>query len=433
VEREPLIFVGTCDLAGLVRGKGFPLTAQAMRLRQGVGLAPSNIMMSAFGPIYDTPFGTAGDLMLVPDPQTFVEVPFALGEVERFYLGDILMLSGQNWQCCPRHFLRRALEALQEEAGLAVVAAFEQEFVYTGVEHRPGATYSLDAWRRQGGFGEHLMAAIRSAGLEPDTFLAEYGPRQYEVTISPARGIRAADEAVIAREMARAVAQRLGHRAILAPVLEPDGIGNGTHIHFSLRDSADQPVMFDPSRPWRLTPVGEHFVAGILDHLPLLTAITAPSAASYYRLQPNRWAPTWANVALQDRGASIRVCPIFDRPANHNFNVEYRVADATASPYLALGALAWAGLDGIKRKLSLPEVSEENFWEMTDDERRDAGAKPLPRSLPESLNLLASSDAARDWFGDEFFEAYLRFKRSELKVLDGMSPAEICERYAAVY
>ena len=77
MEREPLIFVGTCDLAGLVRGKGFPEAAQAPRLRQGVGLTPSNIMMSAFGPIYDAPYGTAGDLMLVPDPSTYVEVDFA--------------------------------------------------------------------------------------------------------------------------------------------------------------------------------------------------------------------------------------------------------------------------------------------------------------------------------------------------------------------
>ena len=433
MEREPLIFVGTCDLAGLVRGKGFPLTAQALRLRQGVGLAPSNIMMSAFGPIYDTPFGTAGDLMLVPDTKTYVEVEFEMGDAERFYLGDILMLSGQHWQCCPRHFLRRALDALQHEANLSLVAAFEQEFVYTGVEHRPGATYALDAWRRQGSFAEHLMAAIRSAGLEPDSFLPEYGPRQYEMTISPARGIRAADEAIIAREMARAVAHRLGHRAILAPVLEPDGIGNGTHIHFSLRDAGDQPVMFDPARPWRMSPIGEHFVAGLLDHLPLLTAITAPSVASYYRLQPNRWAPTWTNIGLQDRGASVRVCPIFDRPASHNFNVEFRVADATSSPYLALGALAWAGLDGVKRRLALPEFNETSFWEMTDAERRATGAKPLPRSLEESLGLLAASATAREWFGDEFFEAYLRFKRSELKVLDGMTPAEICERYAEVY
>jgi glutamine synthetase len=433
VEREALIFVGTCDLAGIVRGKGFPLTAQAQRLRHGVGLAPSNIMMSAFGPIYDTPYGTVGDLMLVPDPTTYVEVEFEPGDAERFYLGDILLLSGQHWQCCPRHFLRRALAALESEAGLGIVAAFEQEFVYTGVEDRPGATYALDAWRRQGSFGEHVMAAIRSAGLEPDSFLPEYGSRQYEMTIAPARGLRAADEAIIAREMARAVAHRLGNRAIFAPILDPDGIGNGTHIHFSLRDTADQPVMFEPDRPWRMGEVSEHFCAGILEHLPLLTAITAPSAASYYRLQPNRWAPTWVNIGLQDRGAALRVCPIFELPAHHNFNVEYRVGDATASPYLALGALVWAGLDGIKRQLTLPAFSEVNFWDMSDAQRQAAGVRPLPRSLSESLNLLAASDTARGWFGDEFFECYLRFKRSELMAVEGMSPADICARYAEIY
>jgi glutamine synthetase len=433
VESEALIFVGTCDLAGLVRGKGFPLTAQAQRLRVGVGLAPSNIMMSPFGPILDTPYGTAGDLTLMPDPTTYVEVDFELGDAERFYLGDILLLTGQHWQCCPRHFLRRALEALESEAGLGIVAAFEQEFVYTGVEDRPGATYALDAWRRQGRFGEHLTAALRSAGLEPDSFLPEYGPRQYEMTIGPARGIRAADEAVIAREMARAVAHRLGHRAIFAPILDPDGIGNGTHIHFSLRDTADQPVLFDPARPWRIGERGEGFVAGILDNLPLLTAITAPSAASYYRLQPDRWAPTWANLGLQDRGASLRVCPIFGQPAAHNFNVEYRVADAAASPYLALGALVWAGLDGIKRKLTLPPESEKSFWDMSEEERREAGARPLPRSLDESLSLLAASASARGWFGDEFLDAYLRFKRAELRAVEGLSPQQICAKYAEIY
>jgi glutamine synthetase len=433
VESEPLIFVGTCDLAGLVRGKGFPAAALSLRVREGVGLAPSNIMISPFGPIYDTPFGTEGDLMLVPDPSTFVEVEFADSAAERFYLGDILTIAGQYWECCPRHFLRRALEALDRDAGLNVVAAFEQEFVYTGVEERPGAAYALDSYRRQGAFGEGLMAALRSAGLMPESFLPEYGARQFEMTISPARGIRAADEAVISREMARAVAHRLGHRAIFAPMLDPDGIGNGTHIHFSLRDRTERPIFYDPERPWRLSGGGENFVAGVLDHLPLLTAITTPSAASFYRLRPNRWAPTWANIAAQDRGASLRICPIFGPPAAHNFNVEYRVADAAASPYLALGALIWAGLDGIRRKLKLPDLPEQNFWSLTDAERRAAGVRPLPRSLNEALDLLAASKLAREWFGAEFFDAYLRFKRAELRVLEGLEPAEICARYAEVY
>jgi glutamine synthetase len=426
VKREKLVFVGTCDLAGLVRGKGFPAAELSRRLRTGVGLTHSNIMLSPFGPIYDTPFGTEGDLMLVPDPSTKVEVEFDDGVAERFYLADILTTEEQPWECCPRHFLRRALAALNDcdrAAGLTILAAFEQEFVYTGVEDRPGATYALDAYRRQGPFGESYMAALRSAGLTPDSFLPEYGARQYEVTIDPARGLRAADEAVIQREMARAVAHRLGHRAIFAPILDPDGVGNGTHIHFSLRDGADRPVFYDPSRPYRLSSVGEHFVAGILHHLPVLTAITAPSAVSYYRLRPNRWAPIWANIAVQDRGAGIRVCPVFgpiggDGEAQQ-FNVEYRVADAAASPYLALGALVWAGVDGIRHSRSLPAIPARNFWDISEAEREAAGVRPLPRSLGEALDGLAASTTAREWFGDRFFDVYLRFKRAELRSLLG--------------
>ncbi len=302
MKREPLVFVGTCDLAGLVRGKGFPAAELAVRLRRGIGLTHSNIMMSPFGPIYDTPFGTAGDLMLVPDTNARVEVEFdEYSAAERFYLGDLMTTDEQHWECCPRHFLRRALFALHQtsrQTGINLLAAFEQEFVYTGVEDRPGATYALDAYRRQGLFAEHFIAALREAGLNPDSFLPEYGSRQYEVTIHPTRGLRAADEAVIQREIARAVAYRLGYRAVFAPILDPGGVGNGTHIHFSLRDGGDHPLFYDPGRPYRLTLLGEHFVAGVLHHLPALTAITAPSPVSYYRLRPNRWAPTWANIAV---------------------------------------------------------------------------------------------------------------------------------------
>jgi glutamine synthetase len=416
---EPLIFVGSCDLAGIVRGKGFPAAELPARLKKGIGLTHSNIMMSAFGPIYETPFGTEGDLMVVPDPSTRVEVEFGEGPAERFYLGDIKTTEGEYWECCPRHFLRRALAALEAEAGFGVLAAFEQEFVYTGVEHRPGATYSLDAHRRQGGFGEAYVAALRAAGLSPDSFLPEYGACQYEVTIAPTRGLRPADEAVIQREMARAVAHRLGHRAIFAPILDPDGVGNGTHIHLSLWNADGRPALYDPDRPRRLSALGEHFVAGIVEHLPVLTAITAPSAASYIRLRPNRWAPTVGDVGVQDRGASVRVCPIFapsGEPAADQFNIEYRVADATACPHLAFGAVIRAGTDGIRRRLTLSDEP-----------------KPLPRSLGEALANLDASAAAREWFGPLFFDIYRQFKRSELRVVEGLDPAEICARYAEVY
>src|SRR5690348_17555682 len=72
--------------------------------------------------------------------------------------------------------------------------------------------FALGAFRRQNSFGEIFTAALRAAGLVPDTFLPEYGPRQFEVTVMPQPALTAADHAVVTREMARATAHRLGQR-----------------------------------------------------------------------------------------------------------------------------------------------------------------------------------------------------------------------------
>ena len=414
---ETLAFIGSSDLAGLLRGKSVPLAELDGRMARGVGITHSNLMLSAFGPIYDTPFGTAGDLMLVPDPATRCRIPVADAPSIVLLLGDFRTTDGAPWKCCPRGFLRRALDALQAEFGLSLLAAFEQEMVYTGVEDRPGSPYSLDALRRQGSFGGALLAAIRGAGIVPDSFLAEYGPRQYEVTTAPAQGLRAADEAVLVRELARATAARLGHRAILAPMVQAEGVGNGTHIHWSLLE-AGRPAAYDPARPHGLSVAGEHFVAGLLHHMAALVAVTAPSAASYYRLRPGRWAPTVADLAVQDRGSAVRVCPTYATAAEsaaQQFNVEFRVADAAASPYLALGALIHAGLDGLRQRRPLPEQA------------------PLPSSLAQALDAFAASSAVAAWFGPLFRDVYLRFKRAELAAIAGLDEAATCDRYAAVY
>ncbi len=70
MEKEDLIFVGVCDLSGHVRGKAFPAADLEARLRKGMGYTGANIMMSAFGPIYDNMFGTVGDL---PHPRSIHE------------------------------------------------------------------------------------------------------------------------------------------------------------------------------------------------------------------------------------------------------------------------------------------------------------------------------------------------------------------------
>ena len=326
-------------------------------------------------------------------------------------------------------FYAALLQRLERTAGCHILASFEQEFVYTGVPSEPKRAYALTSFREQGTFGALLMAALRAAGMTPESFLPEYGPRQYEVTVRPTIGMRAADEAVILRELARSLAARAGHRAVFSPILAPEGIGNGTHIHLSLRDQAGNPVMHEASGPYGLSAVGEQFTAGILHHMPALAAITTPTVPSYYRLMPDRWAPTWANISSQDRAAGLRICP-GSAPA---FNLEYRVADAGANPYLALGALIHAGVDGIEDRLSLPRQSGKAFAAMTAEERRAAGMKPLPRTLAEALDNLRDTPAAPKWLGSEFLDLFLNFKRDEEQASAGVDPQTICDRYAAVF
>jgi glutamine synthetase len=234
---------------------------------------------------------------------------------------------------------------------LRLLATFEQEFIYSGVAAHPAQPYELDALRRQGLFGETLLAALRQAGVVPDSFLSEFGPQQFEITVAPAVGLRAADDAVITRELTQAVAYRMGQRVSFTPLPEPNGTSNGTHIHWSFLDEDDRPVLYDETRPDGLSRLGSQFIAGVLHHMPSFCAVTAPSLPSYYRLRPNRWAPVRADVGTLDRGTALRICPVVGADPlgrARQFNVEFRVADATASPYLALAMLVQAGLDGIR-------------------------------------------------------------------------------------
>jgi len=420
MQREQIVYVGTSDLFGHFRGKSFPVADLPTRLQRGLGLAPTNIFLSAFGSIQMTTFGTQAEVFLLRDPDTRVFVPFDGSTSEHFFLGDIKTAPGEAWGFCPRQILRRALDRLKSETGLRLLATFEQEFLSSGVSAHPSQPYELDSLRRQGVFGEMLLAAMRAAGVVPDSFLSEFGPQQFEVTSAPAIGMRAADDAVISREIAQAVAFRLGQRVSFTSIPDSNRVGNGTHIHWGFLDSDNQPVLYDENARWQISPLGQQFMAGIQHHLPALCAVTTPCVASYYRLRPNRWAPMTADVGLLDRGTAIRVCPIVGADPVHRAkqcNVEFRVADATASPYLALAMLVQAGLEGIRQRREI---------NLNDP-------RPLPTSLSETLYLLEASDAAKEWLGSDLHSGYLHFKRAELKGLSDLDEVEICRRYSEVY
>ena len=99
--------------------------------------------------------------------------------------------------------------------------------------------------------------------------------------------------------------------------------------------------------PWRRSLA---FAAGIVRHMAALTALAAPSAVSYQRLKPHHWAASWTTLGEKDREATLRICPTSERPGydpSRAFNMEFRAADATASPHLSLAMLIRAGIEGL--------------------------------------------------------------------------------------
>ncbi len=435
--REELVMACYCDIAGQTRGKGFPLSELDARLASGVGWTPTNIMLTAFGPIASSPWGPFGDLILRPDPEAEVRVDFQDGSaVEHFLLSDVRNTDGSPWDCCPRRFLKSAVEDLRSETGLQILAAFEHEFYYFGAQERIGSAYNLDSIRRHGVFAEVYLAALRAAGITCDSYLAEFGPRQYEVTCEPARGVQAADHAVIVREMARATAQRLGSQVSFAPAVTPDVVGNGVHIHLSLLDSKGVPVAYDATAPHGLSRIGGSFVAGILRHGRGLCALTAPSVVSYQRLVPHRWSAAWTNLGYRDREAMVRICPVNEtggRDPARQFNVEFRAADATANPYLALGVLIRAGLEGLRQELPTPEITSRDPETLTTSERERLGVTRLPQSLGEALEALAADEAACAWFPEQLLDAYVRHKEAESEIMRGLDRDTQCAHYTEAY
>lgn len=437
MKREKIVMVCGPDISGHTRGKAFPLADWEARAQRGIGWVPTNIQITAFNNIAETPFGSLGDLLMIPDLDAEVRVDFGDGSPEEhFFLGNISYTDGTPWECCVRSRLIEALGALKKETGLNLKSAFELEFQFFDETPGYGPGFSLTGLRNKKAFGEAYLSALRQAGVAPDSFLREWGDHQYEVTMHPQLGVTAADHALLMRELARATAHRLDDPITFTPLRDPDGAGNGVHIHMSFVDDDGKPATHDPNGPGGLSKVAGHFVAGILHHLPDIVAFVAPSVISYTRLTPHRWSAAFNNLGYRDREAAVRICPVADLPGmdmGKQFNFEFRAGDSAASPHLQQAAVIFAGLDGIRKEMKTQEPTEDDLSLLSTEELESRGFLRLPQSLPEALDKLEHSAAVRSWFGDLFMDVYLKHKRGEMAHLEGKTTEEICRAYEQAY
>jgi glutamine synthetase len=420
--------------SGVTLVKTIPLHRFEEAVRFGIGLSPVFTVFQVDDQITSSPHisGPTGDTRLMPDPGATVRLAaspgWALAPV------DQLDQEGEPYAACPRSFARTMLERL-DAFGLRFRGAYEVEF-FLG-SRAPFGSEDVDPPSAHGGpaygaialadvepFATALIRALESQGTGVMQFHPEYSRGQLEISVPHGTGISAADTSLALRHTVRAVARDHGLAASFAPVVFAGLVGNGMHLHLSLWRRGRN-AFHGGKGPEGMTREAEAFAAGILDALPALTAVTAPSVVSYERLQPHRWSGPWACWGRENREAALRFVTGMVGSRPDAANLEVKSMDAAANPYLALGAIVAAGIDGIERELSLPDPVLQDPADIPARRRRAMGIRRLPSSLGEAIGELEGSTMLRSAMGDVLFDAFLATRRAEREAYEGKDPDEV--------
>jgi glutamine synthetase len=429
------------DHGGIIRGKAASAGVLPARMVTGIGHTVAMMAMSMLDHLQPVEgMGPVGEVRIMPDPATFVTLPYAPGAGAM--VADLVQPDGEPWDACARTYLRQAIADLAAH-GYAASAAFEPEFTLGRREAGPDGgpdrlvpvddslCYSATGFHQAHDYAVELQRALQAQGMQVENYYPELGHGQQEMSVRHAGALRAADNHVLYRETVRGIAFRRGMWASLAPKPIADQAGNGCHLHLSLRElgpdgEPGEPVFYDAADRYRLSGTGYHFIGGLLAHLPALTALTCGSVNSYRRLAPQMWSSAYTIYGMDNREAAVRICsPMRDDPAG-SVNLELKPSDSSANPYLALGACIYAGLDGIRRKLDPGEAVNVDPATLTEAERLAAGARRLPRSLAEALDALEADELLMESLGDLRRRAYLAVKRSEVVAFADADPAYEC-------
>ena len=409
-----------CDVSGVARTKAIHVAQLPHKLVEGVSLTRAQMAINVLENLVDIEgMEPVGEIRLVPDPATFTVLPWAAGSAS--VLCDQVGHDRRNWGACPRSYLKDLI-VRAASMGVHVQATFENEYylarevdgryvpfdhsdhtpVYSAIGHDLNAQVMVDT-----------VDALEAQGITVEQAINEYGPGQQEISIRHTDALGAADNQMKFRDTVRGVALRHGLFASFAPKPYPDQIGSGAHVHLSLWDDEGRSSLYDPTAPNGLSTLGRQFIAGVTEHLPALVALTTPNYNSFRRLVPSAWASATTGWGFDNKEVALRVCSPFYKREEQSYNLEFKPSDASANPYLALGALIASGLDGIERQHEPGEPCAHDPARMTADALARGKVRPLPSSMGAALDELEKDTVLLGGMGELLARCYLAVRRSE--------------------
>ncbi|OLB76616.1 MAG: glutamine synthetase [Actinobacteria bacterium 13_2_20CM_2_71_6] len=412
------------DNAGLTRVKSVPVNRLEHAARWGVGMSPVFDVFCVDDSVTTSRHigGPAGDLRLYPDLDRLTVLAaqpgWAWAPVDRRTQED------EPYPGCQRTFAR-TMAARAAERGLELRMAFEVEWFVGSGDLTPacqGPAYGMTRLVELSEYIDAVLAALAAQRVPVEQFHPEYAPGQLELSVAAADPVAAADRTVLVRQTIRAVSHARGYQVSFAPVVVAGRVGNGAHLHFSPW-SAGVNLFTGGDRPYGLRKPGESILAGLLERLPALTAIGAPSPASYLRLVPQHWAGPWQCWGRENREAALRLITGTVGERERAANAELKCFDGSANPYLLVGAVTAVATAALSAGLELPPEVPDDPALLPEEQQPPR----LPRSLPDALDALRADDVLPDALGEPLLEAFCAVRRAEHELFAGAKPEDIAE------
>ncbi len=415
--------------AGLTLAKTVPIRRTNTFADPGLGASPSWHAFAAdqSGIAFTGDVGVVGDQRLRIDLSALRMIGDGLAWAPAAFFEQ----DGTPVAACARGTLSRIQDALTE-AGIEAAIGHEMEFLLVAPD---GARLPSTLWAQYGlaGVLEHeafvrdVVGSATAAGVAIEQVHPEYGANQFELSLAPQPPLAAADQLVLIRLIVGRAARRHGLRISLSPAPYADSVGSGAHQHFSLTRT-DGPLFSDGTGAQGMTRAGESAVAGVLHGLPEAQGILCGSIVSGLRMYPGNWSGAYVCWGAENREAAVRF--VKGGPGSpHGGNVEVKVIDPSANPYLASAAILGLALDGINREAALPPETTVDPALLSDTDRDRAGTVLLPSSQSAAVAALDASELLRSILGDPVVDTVVAVRRLEQERYGNLDAEQVADKF----
>ena len=378
-------------------------------LNEGMGFDGSSV--EGFARIYES------DLVALPDLDTFQIFPPDLtgAPIARFFC-DIKTTAGKQFEGDPRYILKKNLAEMKKAGFDQFMVGPELEYFYFRDDKH---TDPLDA----GGYFDTIpldtsyavrretMLMLEKLNIRVEYSHHEVAPSQHEIDLRYDEALKMADQVITYKTVVKQIAAKNGMYATFMPKPIAGVNGSGMHVHQSLFANGKN-AFFDPKDELFLSSTAKHYIAGILKHVREICSVTDQWVNSYKRLVPGYEAPAYIAWGRKNRSALVRI-PQAKAGKPSATRLECRFPDPACNPYLAFSVMLAAGLDGIKNKLPVMPITEDNIFHMTPEERAARGIETLPAYLYEAVNLTRNSKLVQKALGKHTFEKFIANKDIE--------------------